>query len=108
MWSWGEVLLELAQFHRDPESKKMVLDAIFKLEEALEVDPRKHDALWALGNGYTANAFLFPDPKEATPDKAAQCYEQAVQLVPELHVELNKNVYRPIGKWIRKIKEELS
>ncbi|XP_075475983.1 uncharacterized protein LOC142516592 isoform X2 [Primulina tabacum] len=66
---WGRVLLELAQFHRCPECKKMVLDdAISKLEEALEVDRRKHDALWALGNGYTS--------------KAAQYYEQAAQLEP--------------------------
>ncbi|XP_075481471.1 mitochondrial import receptor subunit TOM20-like isoform X1 [Primulina tabacum] len=106
---WGGVLLELAQFQSGPESKKMVLDAISKLEEALDVDPRKHDTLWALGNAYTSNAFLFPDLDEARPyfDKAAQYYEQAVELepsnelykkslevavkAPELHVEFHKH-----------------
>ncbi|XP_073280567.1 mitochondrial import receptor subunit TOM20-like isoform X4 [Primulina huaijiensis] len=106
---WGGVLLELAQFQSGPESKKMVLDAISKLGEALDVDPRKHDTLWALGNAYTSNAFLFPDLDEARPyfDKAAQYYEQAVELepsnelykkslevavkAPELHVEFHKH-----------------
>ncbi|GER46798.1 mitochondrial import receptor subunit TOM20 [Striga asiatica] len=114
---WGSVLLELSQFENEPPvSKKMVqgnwlcsIDAIDKLEEALVINPAKHEALWCLGNAYTANAFLIPDFDEAKVhfDKAAQYFEQAVALepkneyyqkslevsakAPQLHVEIHKH-----------------
>ncbi|KAK6155385.1 hypothetical protein DH2020_009633 [Rehmannia glutinosa] len=109
---WGGVLLELSQFQNGPDSKKMVQDAIDKLEEALVVNPTKHDALWCLGNAYTSSAFLIPDLDEARGsfDKAAQYFEQAYELEPqnelykkslevaakdekgsELHVEIHKH-----------------
>ncbi|XP_057800589.1 mitochondrial import receptor subunit TOM20-like isoform X2 [Salvia miltiorrhiza] len=106
---WGGVLLELSQFQNGPESKQMVQDAIDKLEKALVVDPRKHDALWCLGNAYTSSAFLIPELEEAKVyfDKAAQYFEQAVELeptnelyqkslevtskAPGLHVEIHKH-----------------
>lgn len=58
-------------------------DAIEKLEEALVVDPKKHDALWCLGNAYTSSAFLIPGLDEAKVffDKAAIFFEQAYELV---------------------------
>lgn len=60
-----------------------LLDAIDKLEKALVVDPRKHDALWCLGNAYTSSAFLIPDLEDARGyfDKATQYFEQALELV---------------------------
>ncbi|KAL3630833.1 mitochondrial import receptor subunit tom20 [Castilleja foliolosa] len=106
---WGSVLLELSQFQNGSDSKKMIQDAIDKLEEALVVDPTKHDALWCLGNAYTSNAFLIPDLDEARGlfDKASQYFEQASQLEPqnelykkslevtakgpELHAEIHKH-----------------
>ncbi|KAL0450802.1 UNVERIFIED_CONTAM: Mitochondrial import receptor subunit TOM20 [Sesamum latifolium] len=106
---WGGVLLELSQFQNGDESKKMIQDAIDRLEEALVVNPRKHDALWCLGNAYTSNAFLIPDLDEARGDfqKATQYFEQAYELepenelykkslevaakAPELHVEIHKH-----------------
>ncbi|CAA0824631.1 Mitochondrial import receptor subunit TOM20-3 [Striga hermonthica] len=107
---WGSVLLELSQFENDPPvSKKMVQDAIDKLEEALVINPAKHEALWCLGNAYTANAFLIPDFDEAKVhfDKAAKYFEQAFALepknefyqkslevsvkAPQLHVEIHKH-----------------
>ncbi|KAL3829479.1 hypothetical protein ACJIZ3_018281 [Penstemon smallii] len=106
---WGGVLLELSQFMNGPESKQMVQDAIDKLEEALVVNPKKHDALWCLGNAYTSTALLIPDLDEARVffDKATTYFEQAYEeepqnelykkslevaaKAPELHVEIHKH-----------------
>ncbi|KAL6509168.1 mitochondrial import receptor subunit tom20 [Orobanche gracilis] len=106
---WGGVLIELSQLQNGPASKKMVQDAIEKLEEALVIDPARHDALWCLGNAYTSNAFLIPDLGEAGLlfKKATEYFEQASALqpqndlykkslevtakAPELHAEIHRH-----------------
>lgn len=109
---WGGALLELSQFQQKPsESKTMVQDAISKLDEALLINPKKHDALWCLGNAYTSNAFLTPDQDEAGLyfDKASLYFQQAVKedpnnelyvkslevaaKAPELHAEVHKQAF---------------
>ncbi|XP_010250723.1 PREDICTED: mitochondrial import receptor subunit TOM20-like [Nelumbo nucifera] len=106
---WGGALLELSQFQSVADSKNMIKDAISKLEEALSVNPRKHDTLWCLGNAHTSNAFLTPEHEEAQTyfEKASQYFQQAVDedpgnelylkslevtaKAPELHMEIHKH-----------------
>ncbi|KAG0489264.1 hypothetical protein HPP92_008075 [Vanilla planifolia] len=105
--NWAGALIELSQFQSRSDSIKFVKDAISKLEEALGINPRKHDALCALGNAHNSLAFYFDDLEDAKPHfaKAMQCFQQALEedpdnqiyiksieltaKAPELHVELH-------------------
>lgn len=105
---WGGALIELSQFQTPDDSKKMLEDAVTKLEEALEINPKKHDAMWCLANAHTTHAFMVPNIDEAKPyfDKAAGYFQQAVDedpandlykkslevsaKAPELHAEIHK------------------
>ncbi|OVA09528.1 Plant specific mitochondrial import receptor subunit TOM20 [Macleaya cordata] len=106
---WGGALVELSQFQNINDSKMMIMDAISKFEEALSVNPKKHDTLWFLGNALTSHAFLTPelDIAQTFFDKASEYFQQAIdedpgnQLylkslevnakAPELHVEIHKH-----------------
>ncbi|KAF7813609.1 mitochondrial import receptor subunit TOM20 [Senna tora] len=108
---WGRALLELSQCQSPIGSKRMIDDAISKLEEALRINPTKHDTLWCLGNAHKSQAFLTPDLNEAKNyfDKAYECFKKAVDedpgnelykkaleitiKAPELHMEIYKNGY---------------
>ncbi|CAN0924689.1 Mitochondrial import receptor subunit TOM20 [Linum grandiflorum] len=106
---WGGSLMELAQFQSVPDAKRMILDGISKLDEALSINPSKHDTLWCLGNANTSFAFLTPNEEEADAyfKKAAAFFQQAVDQdpsnelyakslevaakAPELHQEIHKH-----------------
>ncbi|KAF8083657.1 hypothetical protein N665_0759s0008 [Sinapis alba] len=81
---WAGALLELAQFHNE-DPKLTVQEAITKLEEALLIDPKKHPAIWCLGNAYTTLAFLSPEETEAkfNFDLAAYFFKLAVEEHPD-------------------------
>ncbi|AEE77262.1 TOM20-like protein [Arabidopsis thaliana] len=106
---WGEALLELSQFQNVIDSLKMIQDAISKLEDAILIDPMKHDAVWCLGNAYTSYARLTPDDTQARlnfglaylffgiavaqqPDN--QVYHKSLEMAdkaPQLHTGFHKN-----------------
>ncbi|KAL1289803.1 hypothetical protein HN51_058181 [Arachis hypogaea] len=106
---WGGALIELSAFQDPRDSKKMIDDAISKLDEALLIDPARHATLWCLGNAHTSYAFLTPDFDAAKVnfDKARECFQRALDADPEnelykkslevtdkapiLHMEIHKN-----------------
>ncbi|MQL70067.1 hypothetical protein Taro_002351, partial [Colocasia esculenta] len=89
--TWGGALLELAQLQSGPECVNMVKEAVSRLEEALEISPRKHDTLWCLGNAHTAQAFLTTDQEMAKMyfTRAVECFQRAASEDPgnELYLQ---------------------
>ncbi|KAJ4848995.1 mitochondrial import receptor subunit tom20 [Turnera subulata] len=112
---WGEALLELSQFQTVSDSKKMINEAISKLEESLMINPNKASALWSIGNANTSLGFLTPDFNEAQPHftKARDYYQQAVDMdpanelyrksmevvekAPQLHMEIHRQSQQNIS-----------
>ena len=87
---WGGALLELAHFRQGPEAVDMIEEAVEKFESALEINPKKHDALWCLGNALTSQGFLFPEAREAMKyfEEAKSCFRRALEEEP------NNEIYR--------------
>eukprot|EP00271_Cylindrocystis_brebissonii_P016088 TRINITY_DN3927_c0_g2_i1.p1 TRINITY_DN3927_c0_g2~~TRINITY_DN3927_c0_g2_i1.p1 ORF type:complete len:212 (-),score=62.68 TRINITY_DN3927_c0_g2_i1:1043-1678(-) len=80
----GGILVELAQFAQGPESSEMIKDAISKLEAAVAIKPRMHEALWWLGNAHITEGFQTPDLAVATLsfEKGAKRFKEALTLDP--------------------------
>lgn len=62
----------------------MIQDAISKFESALEIDAKRHDALWCLGNAYTSQGFLSASADTAGKffTKAGDAFKKAVEQEP--------------------------
>ncbi|KAK8619050.1 hypothetical protein V6N13_133019 [Hibiscus sabdariffa] len=87
---WAGALLELSQCQSPQDSLKMIKDATTKLEQALSINPKKHETLWCLGNAQTSLAFLTDKEDEARPyfEKAAKYFQQAVDEDPSNEIYL--------------------
>lgn len=112
---WGGALLELSQFQQGADCVKMVKEAISKLEEALKLNPTRHDTLWCMGNAHTSHGFLTPEHDVAKIyfKKASQCFQQALEQdpsnelyrkslelnekAPELHLEVHRQMFTQSG-----------
>ncbi|KAE8730135.1 Mitochondrial import receptor subunit TOM20-2 [Hibiscus syriacus] len=81
---WGGALLELAQFQTVSDANNMINDAISKFDEALAINPSRHETLWCMGNALSTTAFMTTDSDEAKVsfDKAAQFFQKAVDADP--------------------------
>ncbi|CAN0929239.1 Mitochondrial import receptor subunit TOM20 [Linum grandiflorum] len=78
---WGGALLQLSQLEKGAAAITQMLDeAMSRFEEALEINPHKHEALWGMGNANTNYAFLSPDRAEAEQrfHTAAEFYQRAL------------------------------
>ncbi|KAK9813927.1 hypothetical protein WJX73_005252 [Symbiochloris irregularis] len=85
---WGGALLELAHFRQGEEAYDMIEQASEKFKQALRIDPKKHDALWCLGNAYTSKGFLSTDESVAHKcfADAADCFQKALKEDPKSEV----------------------
>ena len=66
-------MLELAHFKQGDDAVEMIELAISKFQAALKIEPRKHDALWCLGNALTSQGFLFQEA-----EKACSYFDEAI------------------------------
>ena len=62
----------------------MIERAVKKFDAALKINPRKHDALWCLGNALTSQGFLFREQSKAEEyfNKAKSCFQRALNEEP--------------------------
>ncbi|KAK3284423.1 mitochondrial import receptor subunit tom20 [Cymbomonas tetramitiformis] len=81
---WGGTLLELAHFKQGTEAVDLIEQSVSKLEAAIKINPKRHDALWCLGNALTSQGFLFPDAATANKyfDRARTCFQAALEEEP--------------------------
>ncbi|KAH7515494.1 hypothetical protein FEM48_Zijuj10G0032500 [Ziziphus jujuba var. spinosa] len=97
---WAGSLLELSQYQNtEADTMAMIKDSISKFEEALLINPSKHNALWCLGNANANYGLLIPEVDEAKPyfGKAAECFQKAVEEALDLHSEFHSQVQQNIG-----------
>mmetsp|Transcript_28660 Transcript_28660/g.39584 ORF Transcript_28660/g.39584 Transcript_28660/m.39584 type:complete len:209 (-) Transcript_28660:111-737(-) len=81
---WGGVLLELAHFRQGVQAVELIDESVVRLEMAIAINPKKHDALWCLGNALTSQGFLHSDSARANAlfTKAKRCFERALAEEP--------------------------
>lgn len=81
---WGGALLELAHFRQGPESLNSIEQAVEKFEAALKLQADMHEAMWCLGNAFTAKGLLMPNAEQANQNfsKAAVQFKKALEADP--------------------------
>ena len=107
---WGGALLELAHFQQGPQAVELIEKSVEKFREAVEVNPKIHEAHWCLGNALTSQGFLHPDIEVAQGffEQAKESFQTAVNLdgenpvynkalqltekAPSLHAELQRQL----------------
>jgi tetratricopeptide (TPR) repeat protein len=106
----GRAQVELAQFVNGPDAMELVNDAMSNLSRAVNLDGKKHEAYWWLGNAHATQAFQTIDAGQARDlfGQARQYYRQALDVDPtnenyqkslevaekgpELHQEIHKQL----------------
>ena len=78
------------------EAVEMIELAVAKFEAALKINPKKHDALWCLGNALTSQGFLYQEADRAGEyfEKAKGCFQRAINEEPQS--EIYKKARRPL------------
>jgi len=106
----GGAMIELSHYKSGAEAIQSMEEGMKKIEEALAIDPKKHEALWCLGNALTSKGFLEADSKEAQKyfDQAEDYFKKAVKEDPNNEVykkALEMNATAP--SWHAKIQTQI-
>lgn len=84
--------------------------AVSKLQQAITLNPKKHDALWCLGNALTSQGFLYADSTRANDffDKARDCFQRALDEEPRNETYKKALEMTHKAPYLHQVKNDLS